>query len=222
MWGARSVDCTRPVCAFSSLCSRCIFSLCPLCLCGSFSHEHSRHGGQIPWSCLTGSAPSPNIFTGRTGAQIALCAHAHGHALSCSRRIPSRARACGGAPPAERWTVRPTATFDDCGKAWRNWSGAAGSMRSSTCAAVSDYQSGGIFAPGDGTASIPTAAAGRAMGRRRALADRSPTRSRATSRSCGSRWSARRSWSIGSGRGLLRVLVKFKLEAASTRRKSCR
>src|SRR6516164_3237203 len=59
--------------------------------------------------CLT------NIFTGRTGAAIALHAHARGHAVTLLTSHPDTVNdLAGGRPePAERWRLYPYHTFDD-------------------------------------------------------------------------------------------------------------
>src|SRR5436190_22032009 len=94
-----------------------------------------------------------NIFTGRTGAAIALEAHRRGHAVTL---VTSHAEAvvelAGDPPPGpERWSLVRYRTFEDL----------QGRMESAIrqsrldgvihCAAVSDYLSAGVFAPAEGT-----------------------------------------------------------------------
>jgi phosphopantothenate---cysteine ligase (CTP) len=89
-----------------------------------------------------------NIFTGRTGAQIALEAHSRGHAVTL---LTSHPEAIGQETPRERWRLVEYRTFDI--------------LESEMCAevldktpdviihaaAVSDYRAAGIFAPSHGT-----------------------------------------------------------------------
>src|SRR3984893_11510141 len=58
--------------------------------------------------CLT------NIFTGRTGAAIALAAHARGHTVILLTSHPEAALELkGGALPPGRWAQHPYKPFDD-------------------------------------------------------------------------------------------------------------
>src|SRR5437899_9099274 len=51
-----------------------------------------------------------NIFSGRTGAQIATAAHRRGHTVTLLTSHPEVIRKDA---PAERWTTRSYRTFDD-------------------------------------------------------------------------------------------------------------
>jgi phosphopantothenoylcysteine synthetase/decarboxylase len=92
-----------------------------------------------------------NVFSGRTGATIALCAQERGHRV---RLLTSHPEVVGGAP-AERWAVNPYRTFDDLD----------GLMQTHICdgkldvvvhsAAVSDYLSAGAYTPAAGTTFDP-------------------------------------------------------------------
>jgi phosphopantothenate---cysteine ligase (CTP) len=90
-----------------------------------------------------------NIFTGRTGAQVALHAHERGHHVTLLTSHPDAVKEMrkGEPPPAERWAVHAYRTFDDLQAAM------AGAVRRGGLdvvihsAAVSDYQAGGIYAP---------------------------------------------------------------------------
>ncbi len=59
--------------------------------------------------CLT------NIFTGRTGARIALAGHRRGHRVTLLTSHPEAVRdlAPAFAPDAGTWTVKPYRTVDD-------------------------------------------------------------------------------------------------------------
>src|SRR5262249_2018420 len=94
-----------------------------------------------------------NIFTGRTGTRIALHGQERGHSVTLLTSHPEVvASLCSTRPlPSERWIVRSYRTFEDL----------QASMEQELldnrfdvlihCAAVSDYQSAGVFAPAAGT-----------------------------------------------------------------------
>ena len=90
-----------------------------------------------------------NIFTGRTGAGIALQAAQGGHSVtlltSHSEAIQELADHLNGA--AERLEVRRYRTFDDLGAALAELVRRPGLEAVIHAAAVSDYQAAGIFAP---------------------------------------------------------------------------
>jgi phosphopantothenoylcysteine synthetase/decarboxylase len=97
--------------------------------------------------CLT------NIFTGRTGTRIALHAHERGHTVRLLTSHPAVVSELRGAPgmSAPRWSVQPYQTFEELQTAMQ-----AGLLDGRLdvlihCAAVSDYQAGGIYAPAEGT-----------------------------------------------------------------------
>jgi phosphopantothenate-cysteine ligase/phosphopantothenoylcysteine decarboxylase/phosphopantothenate--cysteine ligase len=90
-----------------------------------------------------------NIFTGRTGARIAACAHGRGHAVTLLTSHPEVASEMYSAPSG--WTVLRYRTFDDLDQqlaALLQRGGWGGVIHS---AAVSDYRVAGVFAPADGT-----------------------------------------------------------------------
>ncbi len=104
--------------------------------------------------CLT------NIFTGRTGAAIALHAHACGHTVSL---LTSHAEAVadleGQAPhPKDRWIVQRYRTFDEL-RAQMERAIRSGGPRELVrpfdavihCAAVSDFLAAGIYGPARNT-----------------------------------------------------------------------
>jgi phosphopantothenate---cysteine ligase (CTP) len=97
--------------------------------------------------CLT------NIFTGKTGARIALRAYERGHALTLLTSHPEVVKELGSAVPAgsDRRAVRAYRTFEDLEELLTT------SVREEKpdavihCAAVSDYGVGGVYAPASGT-----------------------------------------------------------------------
>jgi phosphopantothenoylcysteine synthetase/decarboxylase len=115
--------------------------------------------------CLT------NVFTGRTGAQIALCAHERGHTVTLLTSHPAVVAELHVGPLlSERWAVLPYRTFDELRDLMREavqhgWLDAV--IHS---AAVSDYLSGGVYAPAAETRFDP--ASGRWEGSPAALLDR--------------------------------------------------
>src|SRR5262245_55976564 len=93
-----------------------------------------------------------NIFTGRTGAQIALHANMRGHAVTLLTSHPeavSGRRGC--APAGKRWALVPYRTFDDLQTRMEECIRPGGLDAIVHCAAVSDYQAAGIYAPAPGT-----------------------------------------------------------------------
>jgi phosphopantothenate---cysteine ligase (CTP) len=93
-----------------------------------------------------------NIFTGRTGTRIALRAHERGHVVTLLTSHPEVVPdLCGGPPPSERWSIRVYKTFDDLHHLMAEIISGGGVDAVVHCAAVSDYQPAGIFAPAPGT-----------------------------------------------------------------------
>jgi phosphopantothenoylcysteine synthetase/decarboxylase len=97
--------------------------------------------------CLT------NVFTGRTGAAIALHAHSRGHAVTLLTSHPEAAGGPGqaGRPPDHRWAVVPYRTFDDLRHALAEHISAGGLDAVIHSAAVSDYLCAGVYAPAPDT-----------------------------------------------------------------------
>ncbi len=90
-----------------------------------------------------------NIFTGRTGGQIAVEAHRRGHAVHLLTSHPEAVE-----PPVDpdsRWTVQTCRTFDDLASAMAAVILGGGFDAIVHCAAVSDYYVAGVYAPGEGT-----------------------------------------------------------------------
>lgn len=109
--------------------------------------------------CLT------NIFTGRTGAQIALEAHRRGHAVTLLTSHPDTVVV----PSPERFAVHPYRTFEDLQTLMGEHISAGQLDVIVHCAAVSDYLAAGVFAPAPGTVFT---AEGHWQGDRPAMVDR--------------------------------------------------
>jgi phosphopantothenoylcysteine synthetase/decarboxylase len=94
-----------------------------------------------------------NIFTGRTGASIALAAHARGHRVTLATSHPEAVgELSAAAPPAgERWSMCRYRTFDDLHSRMAELVGGGGLDAIVHCAAVSDYLSAGVYAAAEGT-----------------------------------------------------------------------
>jgi phosphopantothenate---cysteine ligase (CTP) len=95
-----------------------------------------------------------NIFTGRTGTQIALHARERGHAVTLLTSHPEVVAELSGSArvPTASWTVRRYRTFADIHDSMEH------ALREERydalihCAAVSDFQAAGVYAPRAGTA----------------------------------------------------------------------
>jgi phosphopantothenoylcysteine synthetase/decarboxylase len=92
-----------------------------------------------------------NIFTGRTGAAIALEAHQRGHQVTLVTSHPEAVEQA----PAERWSLRRYRTFDDLHERLQGLITSGGFDAIVHCAAVSDYQSAGVYAAPEGTTFDP-------------------------------------------------------------------
>jgi len=157
--------------------------------------------------CLT------NIFTGRTGTRIALHAHERGHTVTLLTSHPDAiSELHGGSMTSERWTVVPYRTFDDLhGLMW----GAVVDGQFDAVihsAAVSDYLSGGIYAPAAETRFDP--AAGRWDGNPATLLDRAAGKVKSDEPELWLRLvrAPKLIDRVRSDWGFRGVLVKFKLE----------
>jgi phosphopantothenate---cysteine ligase (CTP) len=93
--------------------------------------------------CLT------NIFTGRTGAQIALEAHRRGHQVMLLTSHPNVVADlnAGKAVLDERWEIRRYRTFDDLQTLLAEHIGRQWPAAVIHSAAVSDYRAAGVYAP---------------------------------------------------------------------------
>src|SRR5437879_4355665 len=95
-----------------------------------------------------------NIFTGRTGASIAVHAHGRAHDVTLLTSHPDVVNDLvtqGAGPWNERWPVVPFVTFDDLQQLLEDAIRHGGFDAVIHCAAVSDYQPSGIYAPATGT-----------------------------------------------------------------------
>jgi phosphopantothenoylcysteine synthetase/decarboxylase len=93
-----------------------------------------------------------NVFTGRTGARIALHAHGRGHDVLLLTSHPDVVEKLRGAPPLpERWRVQPYRTFDDLQRLLAAAVRGGGLDAVIHSAAVSDYRAAGIYRPADNT-----------------------------------------------------------------------
>ncbi len=91
--------------------------------------------------CLT------NVFTGRTGAAIALRAWERGHSVRLLTSHPDVV----DAPHSERWTLLRYRTFEDLQNLMGELVTKGGLDAIIHCAAVSDYLAGGVYAPAEDT-----------------------------------------------------------------------
>ena len=104
-----------------------------------------------------------NIFSGRTGASIALEAHRRGHAVTL---LTSHPEALGQSlPTGENWNVLSYTTFEQLHNFMNDLIPSGEFDAIVHCAAVSDYLSGGIYGLGEGNRFDPETAtwAGTAM-----------------------------------------------------------
>jgi phosphopantothenate---cysteine ligase (CTP) len=88
-----------------------------------------------------------NVFTGRTGTNLALGAHDRGHTVTLLTSHPELVAALR----ADRWTVRPYRTFVELEALLADAVREGSPDAVVHCAAVSDYQAAGIYAPATGT-----------------------------------------------------------------------
>jgi phosphopantothenoylcysteine synthetase/decarboxylase len=159
-----------------------------------------------------------NIFTGRTGAAIALCAHRRDHSVTLLTSHPEVVKELnkGDEPSGERWRVRPYRTFEDLESAMTELITSGGFDAIVHCAAVSDYLSAGVYAPAEGTTF--DAETGRWRGDAPAMLDRKAGKVKSDEDELWIRLKrapklvdrVRRDW------GFTGVLVKFKLEVGLT------
>lgn len=84
-----------------------------------------------------------NVFTGRTGAAIAVAAHQRGHACTILTSHPETAHEVA---PSARWRVLHYRTFEDLEKAMQTELATKAYDAVVHCAAVSDYRCAGVYA----------------------------------------------------------------------------
>ncbi len=95
--------------------------------------------------CLT------NIFSGRTGAGLALSAYQRGHHVTLLTSRPEAVAELGdSASFTARWQVRRYSTLDDLQKLMAHCLSAGHMDALIHSAAVSDYQAAGVYAPAPG------------------------------------------------------------------------
>jgi phosphopantothenoylcysteine synthetase/decarboxylase len=93
-----------------------------------------------------------NIFTGRTGAGIALHAHERGHSITLVTSHPEVIGTLEPNPPGdERWSMLSYQTFDELRDQMCQLVRSGGFNAVIHTAAVSDYLSAGVYAPAPGT-----------------------------------------------------------------------
>jgi phosphopantothenate---cysteine ligase (CTP) len=101
-----------------------------------------------------------NVFTGRTGARVALEAHRRGHAVTLLTSHPEAVRDL--APdfrPGAKWAVRRYRTFEDLKDAMSALVPGGGFDVLIHAAAVSDFMVAGVYAPASGTTFDPATGA---------------------------------------------------------------
>jgi phosphopantothenoylcysteine synthetase/decarboxylase len=96
-----------------------------------------------------------NIFTGRTGAAIARCAHDRGHDVTLLTSHPETV----DVPSAGRWALHPYQTFDELQSLMRMHVETGSLDVVVHSAAVSDYRVAGVYGAAEGTRFDPTTAA---------------------------------------------------------------
>jgi phosphopantothenoylcysteine synthetase/decarboxylase len=98
-----------------------------------------------------------NVFTGRTGAAIALHAHGRGHRVVLLTSRPDAVSALhpDAAGLGERWTLIRYSTYDDLHSLMERRVRAGDVDALIHSAAVSDYLAAGVYAPAEGTRFFP-------------------------------------------------------------------
>lgn len=93
-----------------------------------------------------------NIFTGRTGAQLALAGHQRGHPVTLLTSHPEVIRDLDpDFRPDDGWAVRPYRTFDDLRRLMEEEVPSGRYDVLIHAAAVSDYELAGVYVPAAGT-----------------------------------------------------------------------
>jgi phosphopantothenate---cysteine ligase (CTP) len=115
-----------------------------------------------------------NVFSGRTGAVIALHAQERGHTVTLLTSHPDVVATLlpDASTLAERWTIRRYQTFDELHDSMRDLLGTGSFDVLIHSAAVSDYVSAGVFAPAPGTSFAAEADGGAWVGAEPRLIDR--------------------------------------------------
>jgi phosphopantothenate-cysteine ligase/phosphopantothenoylcysteine decarboxylase/phosphopantothenate--cysteine ligase len=92
-----------------------------------------------------------NIFSGRTGTRVALAACARGHAVTLLTSHPEVVGELAGGSPPDHLTVRAYRTFAELRDALASHVTGGRFDAVIQCAAVSDYECAGVYAPAPGT-----------------------------------------------------------------------
>src|SRR5262245_19851849 len=92
-----------------------------------------------------------NIFTGRTGAALALEAYRRGHAVHFLTSHPEIVSQLGLELLPDRWAIERYKTFDDLARLMEAVVRAGGPDAVIHSAAVSDYRFAGVYAPAPGS-----------------------------------------------------------------------
>jgi phosphopantothenoylcysteine synthetase/decarboxylase len=94
-----------------------------------------------------------NIFTGKTGASIALAGHARGHTVTLLTSHPEAMAELHqeATPPNGRWTMRRYTLFEELRQQMASLIEGARLDAIIHCAAVSDYLAEGVYAPAPGS-----------------------------------------------------------------------
>ncbi|HET6573809.1 MAG TPA: phosphopantothenoylcysteine decarboxylase [Fimbriiglobus sp.] len=141
-----------------------------------------------------------NIFTGRTGARVAVEAHRRGHAVTFLTSHPEVID--GPAPDPARWRVTQYRTYDDLDRLMGELIPSGGFDAVIHAAAVSDYAVAGVYA-GPAPGAAPVDAAGKIKSHHDELWLRLVPTAKLVDK-------VRGEW------GFRGVLVKFKLEVGVT------
>jgi phosphopantothenoylcysteine synthetase/decarboxylase len=99
-----------------------------------------------------------NVFSGRTGTRIALAACARGHAVTLLTSHPEVVGELAGGAAPDRLTGRPYRTFAELRDALASHVTGGCFDVVIQCAAVSDYECAGVYAPAPGTRFDPMTA----------------------------------------------------------------
>ncbi len=111
------------------------------------------------WAMLDRVRCLTNIFSGRTGAAIACAAWKHGHRVTLLTSHPEAvADVAATQPTGDHWQVTPYQTFEDLASLLKSSLQTLQPHAVIHGAAVSDYLSGGVYAPADTTSFDPTRA----------------------------------------------------------------
>jgi phosphopantothenoylcysteine synthetase/decarboxylase len=162
-----------------------------------------------------------NIFTGRTGAAIAVHAHERGHQVSLVTSNPATVNqdtGSAGLQHSHRWQLQSFLTFDDLQGLLARCLREPGLDAVIHCAAVGDYRPAGVFAPTPGTYFDPERQTWEADAGQPTLADRAAGKVKSTEPELWLRLVQtpklvdrfRSEWSFHG------LLVKFKLEVGIT------